>query len=261
MAGLAGVVVAGASQSARPLAGAAGTSPTPSTDPAGLQTAPTPSTPAPTASVSSTGAASSIADAPALSDPDSISVIVNKHRPLNPSAYRPADLIQPAVTLATQGESALLRAPAAAALESLAQAAAQAGAPFRLLSGFRSYETQQSTYNALTASEGVPSADHASARPGYSEHQTGLAADLSDPAGCDLAACYGQTPSGAWVAQNCYRFGFLVRYQANHQQVTGYLAEPWHVRFLGIDLATRVHDSGFSTLEEFFGLEPAPDYR
>src|SRR5690606_15597257 len=100
-----------------------------------------------------------------------------------------------------------------------------------------------------------------SARPGYSEHQTGLTADLvGRPAACSIQICFGDTPQGQWIAKNGWRFGFVVRYPEGKTDVTGYIYEPWHVRYVGTYLSTEMHDTGILTLEEFFGLPPAPDY-
>ncbi|AJT43014.1 D-Ala-D-Ala carboxypeptidase [Psychromicrobium lacuslunae] len=187
-------------------------------------------------------------------------VIVNKHRPLKPQTYRPADLVRPQVSSAVSGESGLLRAAAARGLEALAAAAASQGTPLTLVSGFRSYQTQVATYQSYANSVGVAGADHASARPGYSEHQTGLAVDIGDAGGCNLQPCFAQRPLATWASENCHRFGFVVRYQLNFHPISGYFAEPWHLRFVGTELATAVKKSGLHTLEQYFGLAAAPSY-
>ncbi len=88
-----------------------------------------------------------------------------------------------------------------------------------------------------------------------------LAADIgSVPLQCTLAACFGQTTQGKWLAANAWRFGFLLRYPADKVAVTGYEYEPWHFRYIGVQLSTEMHNTGVTTLEEFFGLPPAPDY-
>nr|WP_179389177.1 M15 family metallopeptidase [Psychromicrobium silvestre] len=200
------------------------------------------------------------APANSLDDPRSIWVIVNKRRPLKPANYHPSDLVRPAVSSNVGGETAMLRAPAAAALEKMAKAAQVHGTPLTLVSGFRSYQTQVSTYGSFAAATGISGADHASARPGYSEHQTGLAVDIGNGGGCNLQPCFAGQPLAAWVAQNCHTFGFVVRYQLNFQDQTGYFAEPWHLRYVGVELATAVKKSGLHSLEQYFGLDPAPDY-
>ncbi|WP_256030775.1 M15 family metallopeptidase [Leifsonia xyli] len=93
------------------------------------------------------------------------------------------------------------------------------------------------------------------ARPGHSEHQTGFAVDISAvPAQCSLSACFAQTPQGEWLAANAWRFGFLLRYPEDKVAVTGFMFEPWHYRYIGVPLATHLHATGVTTLEEFFGL-------
>ena len=77
---------------------------------------------------------------------------------------------------------------------------------------------------------------------------------------CAIQECFGATPQGLWLAANSYRFGFILRYPAGKRAVTGYIFEPWHFRYVGVELATEMHETGIATLEEFFGLPPAPDY-
>jgi D-alanyl-D-alanine carboxypeptidase len=130
-----------------------------------------------------------------------------------------------------------------------------------LVSGYRSEGSQKSLHEAYVRQSGAAAADLYSARAGYSEHQTGLAVDIgrSDHK-CELDACFGTTPEGQWVAQNAYKYGFIVRYKEGAQAVTGYIAEPWHIRYVGKDLAKALFDSG-QALEEFFDLPAAPDYK
>lgn len=194
-----------------------------------------------------------------LDDPNALTVLVNKHRPLNPATFRPDNLVTlPLPT--SSGNREMLRAPAVDALVKLAAAAERNRTPFIVLSAFRSYETQVSTYNSWVTTLGKSNADAASARPGFSEHQTGLAVDIGDNGACNLRGCFTDQPAGLWVRDNCHEFGFVVRYQPGMQSISGYEAEPWHLRFLGVDLATDVKNSGKTTLEEYFGLAAAPDY-
>lgn len=194
-----------------------------------------------------------------IDDPESIWVVSNKLRPLNPVEYRPADLVEAAVP---HVYTPLLRKPAADAVVELFDAArAEAGLKLQSQSAFRSYETQVSVYNTYVANHGQARADISSARPGHSEHQTGLTLDISSvPAQCTLDACFGDTPHGKWLAENSWRFGFVLRYPEGMTDVTGFKYEPWHFRYVGVELATELHEQGISTLEEFFGLPPAPSY-
>ena len=101
-----------------------------------------------------------------------------------------------------------------------------------------------------------------SARPGYSEHQTGMAMDILDTvSGCSTdGRCFAATPAYAWLQQNAYRFGYVLRYPDGGTPVMGYEFEPWHWRWVGVPLATELHSTGIPTLEEFFGLPAAPGY-
>ncbi|MCU1513536.1 MAG: D-alanyl-D-alanine carboxypeptidase, partial [Microbacteriaceae bacterium] len=194
-----------------------------------------------------------------LDDPSSLWVVINKLRPFNPKNYAPTDLIEAPLAHAN---SPLLRKETADAMGTMFAAAKAEGAgDMQLQSAYRSYDAQVRVYGGYAASEGAAGADTHSARPGFSEHQTGLVADISSlPGKCVLAACFGQTPQGLWLAANAYRFGFLLRYPDDKTAVTGYVYEPWHFRYIGVSLATEMHTEGVETLEEFFGLPPAPNY-
>lgn len=115
-------------------------------------------------------------------------------------------------------------------------------------SGFRSYETQTELYNNYVASDGQDAADRYSARPGYSEHQTGLAFDIKDAAEQLLT----ETEASQWLAENAHKYGFIVRFPEGGEDSTGYMAEQWHVRYIGKE-ATDIYESG-KTLEEYFGV-------
>lgn len=197
-----------------------------------------------------------------LTNPTSIWVIVNKKRPLNPKDYVPADLVVPNVPLRVPGnESMKVRKVTATALETMFAAAKKQGINLMLSSGYRSYSYQVALYNGYVKTQGQAVADTQSARPGFSEHQTGLAADVEPVSEkCDVDQCFGNLPEGKWLAANAYQYGFVIRYPLNKDNITGYEYEPWHVRYVGIPLATEMHKEGVSTLEEFFDLPAAPDY-
>ena len=199
-----------------------------------------------------------------LSDPASPWIIVNKSRQLNPKSYAPSDLVVPGIQLRSNITSTekYVRADAAKALESMATSAKQQGLGLNLQSGYRSYAFQVSLYNRYVQQQGQAVADTQSARPGYSEHQTGWAADLGSVAHpeCDVEDCFGTTQEGKWLVDNAYKFGFVIRYEQGNDNVTGYIYEPWHVRYVGSALATEIHNQGSPTLETFFGLPAAPGY-
>lgn len=185
-------------------------------------------------------------------DPVSIWVVANKTRPLQPKDYAPNDLI-------AVGGGQQLRKEAGDALGQLITGARTAGLTLRPLSGYRSYATQVSVYNNEVRSNGQAVADTQSARPGTSEHQTGLAIDVGG-GGCGIEDCFGNTSEGKWLATNAYQYGFIIRYPEGKMGVTGYRYEPWHIRYVGTSLATEMKKQGVLTLEEFFGLPAAPSY-
>lgn len=195
-----------------------------------------------------------------LSDPARIWVVVNKGRPLQPADYAPADL--GAVPLQMTTLSGQVRSDVAAAVGEMAEGASAAGVGrIGANNGYRSYGLQVSTYDAHVRSQGQEEADAGSARPGHSEHQTGLALDVVACDGqCGGLDGFGATAQSEWVAAHAWEYGFVVRYEDVGTAVTGYAPEPWHLRYVGVELAAAYHDGGFHTLEDFFGLPAAPDY-
>ena len=130
-----------------------------------------------------------------------------------------------------------------------------------LASAYRSYTLQKALYKLYVQEQGKAVADTRSARPGYSEHQTGLAVDLEPlDRTCEVQSCFGQTDEGQWLAAHAHTFGFIIRYTEGHEKTTGYMYEPWHIRYVGKDLATKVHAKGNQTLEAFFKLGKAGTY-
>lgn len=196
-----------------------------------------------------------------LSDPARSWVVVNKQRPLRPESFAPASLS--GIGLRTTTPSNELRPEPNRALEKMAADARAAGAGvIGVNNGYRSYGLQQRTYGEHVRDRGQSGADAVSARPGFSEHQSGLAFDLvACSSGCGSIEAFGPTRQGRWVAENGWRYGFIVRYEHGHTGTTGYAPEPWHIRYIGPELAKAYHEGGFHTLEEFFGLPAAPDYQ
>ncbi len=137
---------------------------------------------------------------------------------------------------------------AKAAFDRMQVAASAEMMSLSIVSGYRSYATQEATYNRHVAANGQEKADTMSARPGHSEHQTGLAFDINY-AGDSFAS----TPEAAWLAANCWKYGFIIRYPQGKSDITGYKYEPWHIRYLGEENAKKVYDSGL-TLEEYLGI-------
>jgi D-alanyl-D-alanine carboxypeptidase len=197
-----------------------------------------------------------------IDDSASLWVVVDKLRPLK-AGYIPANLVTPAVALRLSSgvEEMKMRQDAGNALVEMFTAAKTAGLPMLIASGYRSEVTQKALHASYVAQKGAAAADTDSARAGYSEHQTGLAVDVGrTDHKCEVDPCFANTAEGQWVAANAYKYGFIVRYPQNKQAITGYIYEPWHIRYVGKDLAKAVYDSG-QTLEEFFELPAAPDYR
>ena len=142
-----------------------------------------------------------------------------------------------------------LTADTTAAFNAMQADAAAAGHNIYIASGFRSFSSQTTIYNRYKANEGQAGADTHSARPGHSEHQSGLAFDLNT-----ITQAFGSTPEGIWTAQNAHLYGFIVRYPQGKESVTGYIWEPWHLRYVGVDVATTLYNSG-QTLEEYLGVD------
>lgn len=143
---------------------------------------------------------------------------------------------------------------AQAALDALIAGAALDGIDLWLKSGYRSFETQKMLYNTYVGREGKVAADRYSARPGHSEHQTGLAFDLNS-----LEQDFGETKEGIWLAEHCAEYGFIIRYPADKEAITGYMYEPWHIRYLGVETAKLVKESG-QCLEEYLGIVSQYEY-
>ena len=158
-------------------------------------------------------------------------LVANKTYSL-PEGYNPGDLL---------GECAK-------AFKEMKSAAAKENLNIWNASGFRSYELQESLYNRYSARDGKEAADRYSARPGHSAHQSGLAIDLNE-----ITNAFKDTAEGKWVAENCHKYGFILRYPQGKEAQTGYMYEPWHIRYVGVDTATAIYNSGLC-LEEYFGI-------
>lgn len=183
---------------------------------------------------------------------DSATVVVNKQRPLSPESYAPSPL--------SEVEGAQLRDDAAQAVGQMLSDMRAEGITVSITSAYRPYDEQVTTYQHWVDVNGQETADTVSARPGHSEHQTGLAVDLADGSGCDLQECFADTEAAQWAAEHAHEYGLVLRFPSGGQDVTGYAYEPWHYRYLGQEEAARFHDAGAETLEEFYGTGPAPDY-
>ncbi|MEC0240841.1 M15 family metallopeptidase [Paenibacillus dokdonensis] len=188
-----------------------------------------------------------------VTNPEAMTVIVNKQRSL-PDGYEPTDLVEPNVPFSFDGphEKRHLRKEAADALEKLFAGAKDDGIELRAVSGYRSYKRQKSIYENNVKTKGEEYASRVSAVPGTSEHQTGLTIDVSSPSvKNELEENFGDSAEGQWLAAHAADYGFVIRYPKGEEDVTGYVYEPWHIRYIGTDLAQDVAKSGM-TLEEYF---------
>ncbi|WP_062837314.1 M15 family metallopeptidase [Paenibacillus amylolyticus] len=188
-----------------------------------------------------------------VTNAESMTVIVNKQRSL-PEGYEPADLVEPNVPFSFDEphEKRHMRKEAAEALEKLFAGAKADGIELRAVSGYRSYQRQVSIYNNNVKTKGQEYTDRVSSVPGRSEHQTGLAIDVSSPSvGNVLEEVFGTSKEGQWLAEHAAEYGYVIRYLKGEEDTTGYVYEPWHIRYIGTDLAKDVAKSGL-TLEEYF---------
>lgn len=178
-------------------------------------------------------------------------ILVNKENPVA-FDYVPDDLIP--ISHYAKNRSPLgrtMRKAAAEAFEELAQAAADAGYEIVATTAYRSYEFQNTLYTNYVKQYGEKQADTFSARPGTSEHQTGLAVDVSSPSiNYELLRSYADTDEGRWLSENAYKFGYIIRYEAGRENITGYMYEPWHIRYVGRVAAEEIKKSDI-TLEEY----------
>lgn len=134
------------------------------------------------------------------------------------------------------------------AFKKMQSAASALGYSIWNASGFRSYELQESLYTRYCNRDGKEAADRYSARPGHSEHQTGLAIDLNE-----ISSSFANTKEGKWIAENCWQYGFILRYPKEKEAQTGYMYEAWHIRYVGVETAEKIFKSGLC-LEEYYGI-------
>ena len=188
-------------------------------------------------------------------DPERLLDVVTKEREITPIDYQPDDLER------VPGTDYEVRAEVLDQLELMFSAAEEEGLGLRVISGFRSHDTQAGTYDYWVRHYGRASADATSARPGHSEHQTGLAVDLDNTTGsCYLDRCFGDTAEGRWLAENGHEFGFILSYPEGAREQTGYAYEPWHLRYVGPTVATDMQHRGIALLADYLGA-PASSVR
>ena len=188
-------------------------------------------------------------------NPADVLILVNK---TNRAPAVPPTLVLPNVqpTSEAKAKNIYMQPVAAAALEELFEAAAEDCITLLATSGFRSYSTQKAIFDRRSDQRGERSANRSVAKPGYSEHQTGLAMDVEglSSLGSGLVADFGETPEGIWLSQNCHKFGYIIRYPKGKTNITGYIYEPWHIRYVGLDAAAEIAELDI-TFEEYIVLK------
>ncbi len=191
----------------------------------------------------------------------SITVFVNKEYAL-PKDYVPENLVTPNVkfNLTYYDERTLMRPEAAKALEQLFTAAKEDNIILYGISAYRSYQRQTSIFKNNIVKKGKTYTLRYSAAPGTSEHQTGLAIDVSaESQGFKLDNNFANTPEGMWLEKNSYQYGYIIRYPEGDEDITGYAFEPWHIRYVGKDLAKYLY-TNHMTLEEYYHYTPSPNF-
>lgn len=180
-------------------------------------------------------------------------MLINKTHGLDRN-YEPDDLRKVRSTAKDrEAEYQKLRKAAAKAFDNLVAGAKEAGHTIRLTTGYRPYSYQKTLYKQYIDMDGKDKAEQYSAKPGYSEHQTGLSADVSSPSvDYQLVRKYGRTKAGKWLAENGHHYGFIIRYPKGKESVTGYEYEPWHIRYVGKEAAAEIYERQL-TLEEYLG--------
>lgn len=182
-------------------------------------------------------------------------ILVNKSHPLS-SSYVPKNLTIPNINFVPSAshEEKMMQGEAAEQLENLFKYAHKKGINLYGVSAYRSYKSQKQVYDERVRRVGKKQADEYVAHPGTSEHQTGLAIDVTNEAGFKgmLTVDFGQTREGKWLKANAYRFGFIMRYPKEKEAITGYGYESWHIRYVGVKAAKEIYGKNM-VLEEYLG--------
>lgn len=194
-------------------------------------------------------------------EPTSLTLFVNKEYAL-PKSYKPSDLVQVKVifNLVTYDERTYMRAEAAEALEKLFAAANSDGYILYGISGYRSYERQYKIFTNNIVNKGKDYTLRYSAAPGTSEHQTGLAMDVSaESLDFRLSDDFASSKEGIWLAKHAHLYGYIIRYPEGKAAITGYAYEPWHIRYVGKALANYLYNNEL-TLDEYYKYTPSKDF-
>jgi len=188
-----------------------------------------------------------------IQNPENFLAIVNKEFSL-PSTYKPTDLVKVKVPVVYESaEENYMRKEAAEALKEMFDAAKAENIQLYALSGYRSYQTQKVIFEREVKNEGYEKAALLVAKPGTSEHQTGLTMDITAKSvNMDLNESFGETKEGIWLKENAHKYGYILRYPKGKENITQYSYEPWHFRYVGKDVAKVIYEKGW-TFEEFIG--------
>jgi D-alanyl-D-alanine carboxypeptidase len=192
-----------------------------------------------------------------ISNPEAIPVLVNKKNKL-PETYTPGDLVYPAIpfTFKEKLPKREMRCEAAKAIEELFAGANMDGISLLGVSAYRSHESQTALFNHYVSIDGYDAAITYSALPGTSEHETGLAIDVTGGNGkCAAEECFEGTPEANWLQEHAAEYGFIIRYPKGKDSVTGYKYEPWHLRYVGKTIAKEIMNRSI-TLEEYLNVTP-----
>lgn len=203
------------------------------------------------------GTSGNVPDKGAFTEPENVAVLVNKQYSL-PEAYEPKDLVYPDVrfTFKEKIEKRMMRKEAAGALEKMFAGAEKDGIYLAGVSAYRSHTTQTSLFNRYVKKDGEEKAKTYSAVPGHSEHETGLAIDVSGSDGkCAAEDCFGGTKEAEWLAAHAHEYGYIIRYPKGQDSITGYKYEPWHLRYVGEDISRDIQSRNI-TLEEYYDAIP-----
>lgn len=192
-----------------------------------------------------------------VTQPASISVLINKKYFL-PKNYVPKDLVYPYVSFIFKEkiEKRKMRKEAALALKNLFTGAKKDKIYLSGVSAYRSYTTQKAVFNRYVKEDGYENARKYSALPGSSEHQSGLAIDVSSSTGkCAAQSCFANSKEAKWLQSKSTNYGFIIRYPKGKESLTGYKYEPWHIRYVGVSLAKQMKKRNI-TLEEYYHVYP-----
>ena len=192
-----------------------------------------------------------------VAHPESVTALINPYNKL-PEDYEPNDLVYPDVAFifSEKVEKRMMRQEAADALEQLFSGAEEDGIYLAGVSAYRSHATQTTLFNRYVKRDGYEKARTYSALPGTSEHESGLAIDVTSSDGkCAAADCFGDTKEAAWLKDHAGEYGFIIRYPDGKDDITGYQYEPWHIRYVGTDISEDLAASG-KTLEEYYDAVP-----